>query len=98
MIEETIETISETTDIKHLVDTEYRMSYNISLLENKNTIKGSIRKKLVDEANKYGVPSLDEYINIKKFFYLSIKEACINRLIELNRDTSSRSSTSSIAI
>ena len=98
MKDATIESINESTDMKHLSLIESNMMYNISLLEDKNAISNGLRKKLVQEAKTYGVPSLKEYIKFKLRYYLSLKEACINRMIDLNRNTSSRSSTSSVDI
>lgn len=101
MAEETISTINSSTDIEHLIFVENNMNYFISQLENKNNIKGSLANRLISEANEYGVPSLDEYIKFKLKYYHSLKEACVNRLIELNllnSNTTRRSGTSSIAV
>jgi hypothetical protein len=100
MNEETVESINKSTDIDHLSVVEQRTKFNISLLENKKTLNDnfSIKNRLIQEANKYGVATLDEYIAFKLKFYHSLNEACINRLILLNSDTSSRSSASPVTV
>ena len=97
MKDATIESINESTDMKHLSLIESNAMHNISLLQAKN-ISSGLSNILIEEAKLYGVPSLKEYIKFKLRYYLSLKEACINRMIDLNRNTSSRSSTSSVAI
>jgi len=87
---ETIETIKESKDIDYLYKLENIILNDISIFEEYIKKGNSVyAKKLAKEANSFGLKSLDEYLNFKKIYLLTIKEACINRIIELNKNTSS---------
>lgn len=101
MAEETIDSINKSTDMGHLSIVENNLNYYISLLDDKKNLTGSFHKRLTNEAIEYGIPSLDEYIKLKSRYYHSLKETCINRMIELSQldgNTARRCGTSSITI
>ncbi len=98
MDKETIESINKSTDITYLSLIEEKINDNISSLLNRDDMDTVLYKQLTKEANTYGITSLDEYIKFKIKFYLSLKESCINRLIDLNRNTECACGTCSIAI
>lgn len=84
MVRITIEEINDICDVNRLYQLEQLLNYDISLLSSSN-IKDEVRIILSQEAVDYGISTLNQYIKMKLNNHLTIKQACINRSIEIKK-------------
>ena len=86
-MDDTIITIKETTDMEYLAGIErfiYMSIENWHKRLKEAELNVSIKNLLIKESNLHSTP-YDEYITNKSKYLLEVKEAYINRLIELKK-------------